>query len=107
MSTTTMAMACAVACLAISTSVQAQAPITPRMVFDTSDYFGMPWPGDQRRKSDGTLDLDFHPAVQAARFGMGQAILRTFQPTLRGFGTNSGAFFTFTGALDPSRFPGA
>lgn len=76
-----------------------------RMLPTAGDFFAMPWPSDHRRTADGTLELAGFPGLDEAQGGLGPMLRGNIEPNVRGFGTNTAAFFTMKGALDPRALP--
>lgn len=66
-----------------------------------SEFYALPYPNDLRRKPDGSLDLDDHPAPSDFVRGWLDAIAtRT-----HGFGTNAPIYVRFSAAIDPASLP--
>ncbi len=73
------------------------------MSFDRPDFFAAPWPSDDLRKADGTVDMSAFPDPNETALA-GQA-LAMVSNDVHGFASAGAVFFTLTGALDPTRLP--
>ena len=73
------------------------------MSFDRPDFFAAPWPSDDLRKADGTVDMSSFPDPNETALA-GQA-LAMVSNDVHGFASAGAVFFTLTGALDPTRLP--
>ncbi len=65
-----------------------------------SEFYALPFPNDERVKSDGTIDLSDYP--------MPSTIIGTYinaTASSLGFGVNSAIFFRFSAAIDPTTLP--
>jgi predicted esterase len=65
------------------------------------DFYALPFPNNLRLRSDGTVDLSRYPRPP----GIVGDYINAFDKGLHGFGTNSGIFFRFASALDPTTLP--
>ncbi len=66
------------------------------------DFWSVPMPSALRAQADGSFDFDRWPGPRGALLSMW---LTTVDERLHDWGVNAGAFFTFTGALDPASLP--
>jgi pimeloyl-ACP methyl ester carboxylesterase len=74
-----------------------------RMVFDRPDLYAAPFPSDDLRRDDGTIDLSGFPnPSNIALVTQSTALLAR---DARGFATTGGVFFSLTGAIDRARLP--
>jgi hypothetical protein len=73
------------------------------MSFDrVAGFYTAPFPSDDLRKADGTVDLSGFPNPQSATL-MAQAI--TLASLAGGFASSAGIFFETTAAIDPATLP--
>jgi hypothetical protein len=80
-----------------------QRDTTSSFALDTKAFWSLPFPSDLRREEDGTFNL---LRYRTPRNGMVDAWLKTADERLTdGWGLTPGAFFTFSGDLDPKSFP--
>lgn len=77
--------------------------VTP--VFDpaSGDFFTLPFPGDQRVRADGTLNLADFP--NPSNVGLLDTVLGVAEDVLDGFSVVQVAYFPFDGPLDTSGLP--
>jgi hypothetical protein len=68
-------------------------------------FMSMPWPGDTRRQTDGSLDLTGFPGRSVSP--LFDQLLAKGGVVTTGFGTNSAVYMQTTGALNPSSLPSA
>jgi hypothetical protein len=95
--------------LAVLSACDSDVPPQVSVLFDLqaarTDFYGIPYPNELRRRADGTLDL------AELRSGTAELVQMYLDQLARneygGFGTNSGAFFRFSGALDTGCLPAA
>lgn len=74
-----------------------------KMSFVRESFFDAPFPSDDLRHEDGTLDLRAYPNPFDANTIA--SALTLISRDARGFGTTSGITFSLTGSIDPSRLP--
>ena len=67
---------------------------------DPKDFYARPYPRDDRRNPDGTIDLSTYPAS-----GLVKDWIAAVAKDKHGFGTNSCIYFRFSGAIDPASLP--
>jgi len=91
-------------CAAILACGCAESADRPTPIWDPSggDFFDMPWPLDDRRDPEGTLDMEGFP--NPYRIGLLDSYVAHME-TLDGFGNNSPVYFGFEVALDPDSLP--
>ena len=89
---------------ACSQSSEPAAPgVEVRMLFDRPDIYAAPFPSDDLRHADGTVDISAFPnPEQVAIVTQGTALIAR---DARGFASTGGVFFSLTAAIDPSRLP--
>lgn len=73
------------------------------MQFDRRDLYAAPFPSDDLRRADGTIDLSAFPNPELVSLVSQAAAL--LSRDARGFATTGGVFFSLTDAIDPSRLP--
>jgi pimeloyl-ACP methyl ester carboxylesterase len=73
----------------------------PRAGHPPSEFYALPFPNDLRITETGAIDLSDH-----MRLGnLVDTYLELIGEETKGFGTNSAAFFRFSGPIDPSTLP--
>lgn len=75
-------------------------------LFDLTEslgFYSLPFPIDLRLTEEGTLRIWDFPNPRSSE--MLASYLTVGERDVKGFGANSGIFFTFTGALDPASLP--
>jgi dienelactone hydrolase len=68
---------------------------------DPADFFSRPFPREDRRHADGSIDLDGFPRPSPL-YG---AYLDAVAQDRHGFGTSAAIFFRFSGPVDPASLP--
>jgi hypothetical protein len=87
-----------------SSSSAAPAPANEvRMSFDRPDFFAAPWPSDDLRKADGTVDMTAFPDPNQT--SLAEQAVALVSRDAHGFAEAGAVFFTLTGTLDPVRLP--
>ncbi len=92
---------------AASCSSKSSTPATPgvevRMQFDRPDLYAAPFPSDDLRRADGTIDVSAFPNPEDVALVLQSKALLTRDA--RGFATTGGVFFSLTGTIDGARLP--
>src|SRR5262249_32428603 len=68
---------------------------------DPDDFYARPYPSDDRKNADGTIDLSTYPRPSAL---IKQYVDAIAQDT-HGFGESSCIYFRFSAAIDPASLP--
>jgi hypothetical protein len=79
-------------------------PSAPSVLLDdasASDFYARPYPRDDRKSGDGTIDFNGYPRDTL----LFRAYLAAFAADHHGFGTNSAVYFRLTNAIDVSTLP--
>ncbi len=97
----------ALAVVAAASCSSSSTPSTPgievRMQFERPDFYAAPFPSDDLRHADGTIDVSAFPNPEDVALVLQSKALLTRDA--RGFATTGGAFFTLTGTIDAARLP--
>jgi hypothetical protein len=75
----------------------------PRYEATPSGFLDRPWPTDQLRAADGTIDLSGFPNPD--QVDILTAYIEYGEEALRGWGLNGSVYFRLDGPLDPSSLP--
>ncbi len=89
-------------CLAASCNSAPSAGVALHDPSAVDDFYALPYPSNERLNPDGTVDLS------AYKHGLNDQIdeyLVDLDDKMKGFGTQSGVFFRFTGPVDPASLP--
>jgi hypothetical protein len=68
---------------------------------DPKDFYARPYPSDDRKNADGTIDLSTYPRPSA----LIKEYVDTVAQDKHGFGENSCIYFRFSGAIDATSLP--
>ncbi len=80
---------------------------TARYDLAANDWHAVPFPTDQRRATDGMLNLDGFPAPKTGDLaGLISAYLTYAKGELRGFSIQPTVYVEFSAPLDPKKLPG-
>jgi hypothetical protein len=73
------------------------------MQFDRAAFYSAPFPSDDLRRADGTIDLSKFPNPNGV--DLIQQAVNLIQKDARGFATSAAIFFRLTGAIDRGKLP--
>jgi hypothetical protein len=90
--------------VAACSSSSAPPSVSVRMSFERPFFFAAPFPSDDLRRADGSVDVTAFPNPDAVAI-VAQATDLVAHDA-RGFSLAGGIFFSLTDAIDPARLPG-